>query len=77
MARVLCFRHPQYTGQTSPDLSCRACCSIFIEAIKAERDRQSAEDAKAWVPLTDSTQNSFAPAADAPQPPQAPTRSTP
>lgn len=62
MARLVCFRHPTYTGDVPPELSCRACCGIFIAAIKADRDRQSAEDAAQWKPLdVETVPNKFAP----------------
>ena len=64
MARIFCFRHPRYDGQLAPDLACRACCAIFLAAIKEDREKQSGEDAKAWEDLDlEKSPNKFVPAA--------------
>jgi hypothetical protein len=33
--KVICIRHPKYSGKESPVLSCKTCCGIFIAEIKA------------------------------------------
>ncbi len=34
---IVCIRHKEYKGSESPTLSCKACCNIFIAAIKAKQ----------------------------------------
>ena len=36
MQNLVCFKHPEYRGDASPVLSCKACCGIFISEIKAQ-----------------------------------------
>lgn len=33
MRKVFCIRHAQYDGTTPPDLSCRTCCSTYIDHV--------------------------------------------
>lgn len=44
---VICFRHPEYQGTTTPVLSCKTCCSLFIAAIKAKTPVKV--DADMWL----------------------------
>ena len=44
MCEVRCFKHPKYKGKGPPEVSCRACCSIFIVTLKRERDEKSEGD---------------------------------
>ena len=41
MAKIYCFRHPEYDGKDSPVLSCKTCCGIFVATLKSERDAAS------------------------------------
>lgn len=36
-SNLVCIRHPQYTGEQNPDLSCKICCSKFVAKIRAEQ----------------------------------------
>lgn len=39
-----CIKHPGYKGhKRSPELTCRACCAIFIDSLKRERKRKAAQ----------------------------------
>ncbi len=54
MKRVVCFRHPRYNGTTSPDLSCRTCCTYYIETISTAIDsnthaQDGSFDAHQWI----------------------------
>lgn len=44
MAKVFCFRHPQYDGSESPVLSCKTCCGIFVAAVKEQAAKLSSSD---------------------------------
>ena len=48
---LVCFRHPDYDGKERPQLSCKACCSIFVHALKERvHSGQTAEvDTKKWI----------------------------
>ncbi len=37
MAKVICFKHSYYNGKESPDLSCKVCCSLFINTIREKK----------------------------------------
>lgn len=44
MNNVVCIKHPQYDGATgSPVLSCKTCCSFFIENVKLRNAMRDAE----------------------------------
>ncbi len=50
MTTVICFRHSTYDGSSSPVLSCKVCCGIFIAAIKERNELQSGSvDTRAWL----------------------------
>jgi hypothetical protein len=34
---LVCIKHPHYTGETNPELSCKVCCSKFVARIRAEQ----------------------------------------
>jgi hypothetical protein len=38
-ASVVCMRHPKYSGVESPDLTCKVCCSKFVERIRSEQGK--------------------------------------
>lgn len=40
---VVCIKHKSYRGKTQPDLNCKACCHVYIQAIK-KRANKMAED---------------------------------
>jgi hypothetical protein len=44
-SNVRCFKHPQYVGEGTPVLSCKACCGIFISLIKAQNAQAQASSA--------------------------------
>ena len=46
MSDLICIRHPRYEGGHAPDLSCKTCCSIFIERIKTEQADRKARRAE-------------------------------
>lgn len=45
---VVCLRHPKYDGQKNPELRCKACCSIFVNRIKAINAKR-ALDVSTWL----------------------------
>jgi hypothetical protein len=42
---LICFKHPSYSGNSAPVLSCNTCCKIFVDEIKAHHTRNT-EDFK-------------------------------
>ncbi|RZA22253.1 MAG: hypothetical protein EOP10_15750 [Proteobacteria bacterium] len=56
---VVCMRHPKYDGQKNPELRCKACCSIFVNRIKA-LNAQRALDVSAWLDSKSTAQKSAA-----------------
>jgi hypothetical protein len=34
--KLVCLKHPKYDGSNTPNLLCKACCSIYVEWIKLE-----------------------------------------
>jgi hypothetical protein len=42
MSSLLCLRHPKVDAKNNPELSCKTCCTIFVNAIRLRRS--SAED---------------------------------
>ena len=48
MERIVCLRHPKYDGKNNPELRCKACCSIFVNRIKAING-QRAVDVEVWL----------------------------
>ncbi len=51
MDNLVCLRHPRYDGQTPPELSCKICCSMYIQVIKRNQaaKRLDASSASQWV----------------------------
>jgi hypothetical protein len=48
--KLVCIKHPTYDGESSPILSCKACCSIFIASIKARgANPQKPFDTYEWL----------------------------
>lgn len=43
---LVCIRHPHYDGNTSPVLTCKTCCSLYIAVVK-EKNGVSAAPQKA------------------------------
>jgi hypothetical protein len=35
---LICFRHPEYQGTSSPVLSCKTCCTIFLAVLKTQAE---------------------------------------
>lgn len=33
---VICLKHSEYKGTTTPILSCKTCCGLFIAQVKAK-----------------------------------------
>ena len=42
MAKVFCFKHPQYNGAEAPILSCKTCCGIFVSVVKEQAQKMTA-----------------------------------
>jgi hypothetical protein len=42
MAKVFCFKHPQYSGAEAPVLSCKTCCGIFVAVVKEQAQKMTA-----------------------------------
>jgi hypothetical protein len=40
---LICFSHPSYQGTSSPVLSCKTCCSIFLATLKRQTEAKSAK----------------------------------
>lgn len=50
MQNVVCFKHPTYDGSSSPQLSCKACCGIFLTEIRRQNAAASATlDPMHWL----------------------------
>lgn len=39
MGKVYCFKHSNYDGTTPPDLSCRFCCTTYVEKVKENQEK--------------------------------------
>lgn len=39
MGKIFCFKHANYDGTTPPDLSCRICCSTYIDQVTATQEK--------------------------------------
>ena len=37
MSNIVCLKHRKYTGEGSPDLSCKACCSMYVARIRRDQ----------------------------------------
>ena len=37
MAKVICFKHSYYDGKDCPELSCKVCCSLYINSIREKK----------------------------------------
>lgn len=48
-SKIICMKHPSYTGESNPDLTCNACCSKFVMRIRAEQAENISR-----LPVTDS-----------------------
>jgi hypothetical protein len=48
MANVVCIKHREYDGSTSPVLSCKTCCGIFIAKVKELNGKDATDPAK-WL----------------------------
>lgn len=40
--KLICLRHPKYNGQGSPELSCKTCCTLYVEGVKARNRSEKA-----------------------------------
>ena len=47
--KVICFKHPEYLGTSSPVLSCKTCCGIFVTEIKARNASGQTQDTYRWI----------------------------
>ena len=36
MRNLYCMSHPKYDGKSTPNLLCKSCCTIYVDAIKQE-----------------------------------------
>ena len=55
---LVCIKHPQYAGDSNPDLSCKICCSKFVARIRAE---QASKFETTWTTLSKTTASDFQP----------------
>jgi len=48
---MICFTHSEYNGSENPILSCKACCQIFLAAVKVRQatKQQSDLDQRQWM----------------------------
>ena len=50
MKNVYCFKHPEYRGASSPVISCKTCCSIYISVVKEQNAAEGAQlSPKDWL----------------------------
>ncbi len=49
MANVVCIQHREYDGTTSPVLSCKTCCGIFIAQVKETNGKEASMDPAKWL----------------------------
>lgn len=51
MTKVSCIKHRSYSGKTAPDLSCKTCCHLYVEALKAQAgvSKENGFDTYKWV----------------------------
>lgn len=60
MSSIVCLVHPKYDGGEAPDLSCRACCKIYVDNIVANQTaiRESKSfDTNKWLEEKTKRQN--------------------
>lgn len=46
---LICFRHPDYDGTSSPVLSCKTCCSLFLAELKRRNAAGKPVDTTQWL----------------------------
>lgn len=48
---VICFRHPSYDGTTSPALTCKTCCGLFLAELKRQHTANGGQpvNTEAWL----------------------------
>ena len=48
---VICFRHPDYDGTSSPVLSCKTCCGLFLAELKRQHAAKGGQavDTQTWL----------------------------
>ena len=44
MAQVHCIKHPKYTVDKKPDLTCKVCCQLFLEKIISDGENAKKVD---------------------------------
>ncbi len=51
MTNLVCLKHPRYDGRSTPELSCKSCCKIFVGALKHQQETGKAGqiDTSAWL----------------------------
>lgn len=40
MQNLYCITHSKYDGKSTPNLLCKSCCSIYVNAIKHETEEK-------------------------------------
>ncbi len=53
MNNVVCLRHPHYDTRTPPELSCKTCCSMYIQEIKRNQAAKRSQETTASQWLSD------------------------
>lgn len=43
MDQIICFSHPEYSGSSSPELSCEQCCKIYVSAMRNKKTMKNIE----------------------------------
>lgn len=61
---LICFQHPSYKGTTGPVLSCKTCCSLFVQHLKHQSAMEQAH-AKTAAAATNAAAMDMAKAAPA------------
>ena len=46
---LICFRHPDYKGASSPVLSCKTCCGLFLTELKRRNAAGNPMDTTKWL----------------------------
>ena len=57
---LVCLSHPQYDGQSAPNLGCKICCTIFVETLKIESLAKKSQGIASHSPTTSRPPESLA-----------------
>jgi hypothetical protein len=49
MQNITCFKHPQLDASKLPELSCKTCCSIFVNGIRGRQAIKKSQAPSKWI----------------------------